>query len=80
MALAWQDACSEVNSDRPSVIVGYHGDPGTFERINAISFHQAWAVDRFVGLSNASLKSGLYDQPLPVGSSGIAVNCSEAGF
>lgn len=70
----------DINTDRPTVVVGYHGDPGTFERLNAISFPQTWAIDQFVGVSNASLKLGLYDQPLPVGSSGIAVNCQEAGF
>lgn len=71
---------SDVNTDSPVVTVGFLGDPGTWERNNAISFHQNWALDQFVGIQNPTLKLGLYDEPLPVGSSGIAVKCQEAGF
>lgn len=68
------------NNHQANAMVSYLGDPDTYERHYAISLTQTWGLEHVVGVPGASHVLGLYNEGLPVGSSGIAVSCHEAGF
>jgi len=77
---ATTDTSGDVHIGSAVAVAGYWGDPGTYEREQAVAYNVTWNVESILNMPTPTRKLGFYDYGLPRGSSAVVLKCQEAGF
>lgn len=65
--------------DKAAVLIGYWGDPGTPEAVNAATNPITWPLEQLLHTPTATYKRGFWNLNMEDRDSSIALSCSEMG-